>query len=193
MCSTSTDCGILFRSLSVLGWVFVPKIIYDIMHKKASPAVHVVPLSQSATSRSATNRDTSNDVVCSNCGNIVTNGTSPNNNQDNNTDDDDDDDGKFGERIITRSSKNELLKDNEKLRKELNNLKSTVFSQTFDMKDPDTIMHRHNSVEIQPFNVSVMPSLPFIKESDHNDDDDHVDVDNNAVEGNGISEDDVDI
>jgi hypothetical protein len=166
--------------------VFVPKIIYDIMHKKASPAVHVVPFSHSATSRSATNRDTSNSGVCSNCGNIVTNGASTNNNQDNNTDDDD---GKFGERIMTRSSKIELLKDNDRLRKELNNLKSAAFSQTFDMREQDTIMHRHNSVEIQPFNVSVMPSLPSVKDSDDNDDD----VDDNAVEGDGISEDDVDI
>jgi hypothetical protein len=175
--------------------VFVPKIIYDIMHKKASPAVHVVPLSYSATSRSATNRDSSNSGVCSNCGNIVTNGASTNNNQDNNTDDDDDD-GKYGERIITRSGKIELLIDNDKLRKELNNLKSTAFSQTFDMREQDTIMHRHKSVEIQPFNASVMPSLPSVKESnhnDHNDNDDDDGTDDNAVEEDGISEDDVDI
>ena len=159
------------------------------MHKKASPAVHVSTLSHSATSRSATNRDTSNSGVCSKCGNIVTNGASTNNNQDNNTDEDD---GKFGEIIITKSSKIELLKDNDKLRKELSNLKSTAFSQTFDMREQDTIMHRHNNVEIQPFNVSVMPSLPSVEDSDHNDDDDD-DVDDNAVEGGGISEDDVDI
>ena len=149
------------------------------MHKKASPAVHVSTLSHSATSRSATNRDTSNSGVCSKCGNIVTNGASTNNNQDNNTDEDD---GKFGEIIITKSSKIELLKDNDKLRKELSNLKSTAFSQTFDMREQDTIMHRHN-VEIQPFDV--MPSLPSVEDSDHNDD--------NAVEGGGISEDVVDI
>ena len=154
------------------------------MHKKALPAVHVSTLSHSATSRSATNRDTRNSGVCSKCGDIVTNGASTNNNQNNNTDEDD---GKLGEIIITKSSKIELLKDNDKLRKELSNLKSTAFSQTFDMKEEDTIMHRHN-VEIQPFNVSVMPSLPSVKDSDHNDD-----GDDNAVEGGGISEDDVDI
>ena len=152
------------------------------MHKKALPAVHVSTLSHSATSRSATNRDTSNSGVCSKCGNIVTNGATTNNNQNNNTDEDD---GKFGEIIITKSSKIELLKDNDKLRKELSNLKSTAFSQTFDMKEEDTIMHRHNNVEIQPFDV--MPSLPSVEDSDHNDDDD------NAAEGGGISEDDVDI
>ena len=153
------------------------------MHKKALPAVHVSTLSHSATRRSATNRDTSNSGVgCSKCGNIVTNGASMNNNQDNNTDEDD---GKFGEIIITKSSKIELLKDNDKLRKELSNLKSTAFSQTFDMREQDTIMHRHNNVEIQPCNVSVMPSLPSVEDSDHNDD--------NAVEGGGISEDVVDI
>ena len=159
------------------------------MHKKALPAVHVSTLSHSATRRSATNRDTSNSGVCSKCGNIVTNGASTNNNQDNNTDEDD---GKFGEIIITKSSKIELLKDNDKLRKELSNLKSTAFSQTFDMREQDTIMHRHNNVDIQPFNVSVMPCLPSVEDSDHNDDDDD-DVDDNAVEGGGISEDDVDI
>ncbi|OEU21823.1 hypothetical protein FRACYDRAFT_267061, partial [Fragilariopsis cylindrus CCMP1102] len=89
-------------SLSVLNWVFIPKIILDVTHKKASPAVHMIPLSHSATSRSATNRDTRNSGVCSKCGDIVTNGASTNNNQNNNTDEDEDD-GKFGEIIITKS------------------------------------------------------------------------------------------